>query len=115
MGEGEQDGGAADTHGFGGLLGEVGIGDVFEEAAGAEALKLPAGNRGGVEVVAAEQVCAAGEGGRCAGAFAPEGSPATGRSVRTGHTLRYDATVKHMNYFIESGPGRSAHHRPGQQ
>ena len=47
MGEGEQDGGAGDTQGFGGLLGEVGIGDVFEEAAGAEVLALPAGDRDG--------------------------------------------------------------------
>ena len=56
VGEGEQDGDAGDTQGFGGLLGEVGVGDVFEEAAGAEALELPAGDRDGVEVVAAESI-----------------------------------------------------------
>ena len=91
MGEGEQDGGAGDTQGFGELLGEVGVGDVFEEAAGAEALELPAGDRDGVEDVAAEQVCAADEGGRCAGALAPEGSLGTGRGLRTGPILRCKA------------------------
>ena len=91
MGDGEEDGGAGNAQGFGGLLGEVGVGDVLKEAAGAELLELPAGDRDGVEVVAAEQVCAADEGGRCAGAFAPEGSPATGRSLRTGRISRCKA------------------------
>ena len=50
-----------------------------------EAYSVFAGRWGNVVVGAiAEQVCAAGEGGRCAGTLAPEGSPATGRSLRTG-------------------------------
>lgn len=56
MGEGEEDGGAGDAQGFGRLLGEAGVGDVFEEAAGAEPLELPAGDGDGVEVAAAESI-----------------------------------------------------------
>ena len=91
VGDSEEDGGAGNAQGFGGLLGEVGVGDVLKEAAGAELLELPAGDRDGVEDVAAEQVCAADEGGRCTDEFAPEGFPATGRGSRTGPILRCKA------------------------